>query len=160
VQQPFDPFQLNHRYASRAADIFAHYNPSAPINKGKTVAPFFLYVAFAHTHTPLAYNEQKFGNASSRPGFLKVFGNTLAELDDAVGQIYSAIIANSLEENTLIVSIVRRSMLCFQCAFANLLCAATTMFVFTAGHDIGQWTGRSADASLRRHRLPWTIHWR
>ena len=103
MQQPFDPFQLNHRYASRAKDIFARYNP---LRRNKwTVSPFFLYVAFAHTHTPLAYDEQKFGNASSRPGFLKVFGNTLAELDDAIGQIHASIVANGLEETTLIVMV-------------------------------------------------------
>lgn len=37
----------------------------------KNKNPLFLYVAFAHTHTPLAY-ETAFENASSRPGNLKV----------------------------------------------------------------------------------------
>ncbi len=48
-------------------------------------------MAFAHTHTPLAYDNAKWANASSRPGFRKVFGNTLAELDAAVGQIVASL---------------------------------------------------------------------
>eukprot|EP01047_Picozoa_sp_COSAG01_P014063 COSAG01_NODE_677_length_14312_cov_10.195314_4_plen_114_part_00 len=54
TQQPFNPFALNHRYASRAAQIFGRFSPTGSgADAGK---PFLLYVAFAHTHTPLAYH--------------------------------------------------------------------------------------------------------
>ena len=36
-----------------------------------------------HTHTPLAY-DSAFADASPRPGWYKVFGNTLAEVDHAM----------------------------------------------------------------------------
>ena len=75
TQQPFNPFALNHRYAERAAEIFDRFKPGGDgADAGK---PFLLYVAFAHTHTPLAYQSQ-WDNASSRPGYHKVWGNTMA----------------------------------------------------------------------------------
>ena len=64
--------------------------------------PFLLYVAFAHTHTPLAY-EAKYENASTRPGYHQVFANTLAEVDGSVGEIVAALESNGLAEDTLIV---------------------------------------------------------
>jgi hypothetical protein len=97
-QQPFDPFALNHRYAVRAGEIFARFKAGGP-DAGK---PFLLYVAFAHTHTPLAYQE-KYDNASTRPGYQQVFGNTLAEVDGSVGEIMAALESNGLAENTLVV---------------------------------------------------------
>ena len=97
-QQPFDPFALNHRYAVRAGEIFARFTAGGP-DAGK---PFLLYVAFAHTHTPLAY-EAKYENVSTRPGYHQVFGNTLAEVDGSVGEIVAALESNGLAEDTLIV---------------------------------------------------------
>lgn len=94
VQQPFDPMALNSRYTHRAKELIAKF--SRPGEK-----PFFLYMAYAHTHTPLAYSE-RFSNASKRPGFYRVFGNTLAEVDDSVGQIVDALDDSGLGDNTLI----------------------------------------------------------
>lgn len=85
VEQPFNPFALNSRYAARASGLIAEHAQSnrEHIAGGTGKQPMFLYVAFAHTHTPLAY-EPAFENASSRPGELKVFGNTLAEVISSV----------------------------------------------------------------------------
>jgi arylsulfatase A-like enzyme len=99
VQQPYNPFALNSRYAERAAEIFARFKPGAGADAGK---PFLLYVAFAHTHTPAAY-DAAFENASTRPGYHQVFGNMLAELDSAVGTIVASLEANALAEDTLIL---------------------------------------------------------
>ena len=99
VQQPYDPFGLNHHYAQRAADILARFKPGSGADAGN---PFLLYVAFAHTHTPLAY-QKKFENASTRPGYHKVFGNTLAEVDNAVGAIMASLQSNGLAEDTLVM---------------------------------------------------------
>eukprot|EP00927_Polykrikos_kofoidii_P056161 TRINITY_DN50327_c0_g1_i1.p1 TRINITY_DN50327_c0_g1~~TRINITY_DN50327_c0_g1_i1.p1 ORF type:complete len:538 (-),score=48.67 TRINITY_DN50327_c0_g1_i1:208-1821(-) len=96
AEQPFRPTHLNEQYAERAVQIINEH--------GKSGKPFFLYFAFAHTHTPLAYNEKQFGNASSRPGRLAVFGNTLAEVDNAVGRVMSALRENGLEEQTLVLA--------------------------------------------------------
>ena len=116
VAQPFDPMSLNHQYAARATSLFRKYRtvaearPAAAASTSSSTssstaspapAPFFLYVGFAHTHTPLAYSPT-FENASSRPGFKKVFGNTLAEVDDAIGQIMEGLTVNGLAESTLV----------------------------------------------------------
>ena len=95
VSQPFNPMTLNAQYAARAKRILAQYAED-------DASPFLLYMAFAHTHTPLGYDEARFGNASSRPGWSQVFGNTLAEVDDAVGQVHTALETLGLAENTLI----------------------------------------------------------
>eukprot|EP00041_Stephanoeca_diplocostata_P014217 m.256064 g.256064 ORF g.256064 m.256064 type:complete len:566 (+) comp19624_c1_seq6:78-1775(+) len=103
VEQPFNPFALNSRYAARASGLIAEH-AHANRQHAATVAdkkPMFLYVAFAHTHTPLAY-EPAFDNASSRPGELKVFGNTLAEVDHAIGVIRSAVDAEANDESWLV----------------------------------------------------------
>ena len=97
VTQPFNPMSLNTQYASRAKSIFSQYSSSANPN------PFLLYMAFAHTHTPLGYDEARFGNASPRPGWEKVFGNTLAEVDSAVGEVHKALEEQGLAEDTLII---------------------------------------------------------
>lgn len=96
AEQPFRPINLNQQYADRAVQIVKAH--------GQSQEPFFLYMAFAHTHTPLGYNEEQFGNASSRPGRLAIFGNTLAEVDHAVGRVMSALRENGLEEHTLVMA--------------------------------------------------------
>lgn len=40
--------------------------------------PFFLYMALAHMHVPLAYDPQ-FEQASPRTGDARIYGNALAE---------------------------------------------------------------------------------
>eukprot|EP01063_Lacrimia_lanifica_P022926 TRINITY_DN30436_c0_g1_i1.p1 TRINITY_DN30436_c0_g1~~TRINITY_DN30436_c0_g1_i1.p1 ORF type:complete len:549 (+),score=163.06 TRINITY_DN30436_c0_g1_i1:35-1681(+) len=97
VEQPFEPKALNARYAARATSIIEEHAAS------DHPTPFLLYMAFAHTHTPLAYDETRFGNASSRPGRAQIYGNTLAEVDDAVGQIVRAVDAAGLAQSTLIL---------------------------------------------------------
>ena len=86
------------KYAERAASIIRSHAKGAA-NEG---IPFFLYVAFAHTHTPLAYSKA-FEDASPRSGWYKVFGNTLAEADYAVGQMVGALDAAALQNDTLVV---------------------------------------------------------
>ena len=103
--QPFNPMSLNSQYAARAQKIFAQYgsNARSAMHQSDSLNPFLLYVAFAHTHTPLAYNETLFGNASDRPGRRKIFGNTLAEVDHSIGEIINALEAEGLRNNTLVL---------------------------------------------------------
>lgn len=109
-------------YVRRAAQLI-----NATADKGDGANPLFLYVAFAHTHTPLAY-DVRWSNPT-RPGWYKVwrgdcgarqvctrprlldssppfsnfqvFGNTLAEVDNAVGEIYATLEVRGLADNTL-----------------------------------------------------------
>ncbi|XP_038067363.1 arylsulfatase G-like [Patiria miniata] len=63
----------------------------------QAVAPFLLYVAFAHTHVPLQY-DPKFANSSARGPF----GNTLRELDYIIQGIATEIRIAGIESNTLL----------------------------------------------------------
>ncbi|EDQ85126.1 uncharacterized protein MONBRDRAFT_29624 [Monosiga brevicollis MX1] len=92
VQQPYNPLALNGQYTARAIELI----------QGFGTDPFFLYVAYAHTHTPLAYDPM-FANASTREGRAQVFGNTLAEVDASVGAIVRALDVAGLLEDTLIL---------------------------------------------------------
>jgi arylsulfatase A-like enzyme len=85
---------------SAASNLYITLGSTDPHPQGSST-PFFLYVAFAHTHTPLAYRKE-FEHASPRPGFYKVFGNTLAEVDHAIGSIVDAVDAAGLGDDTLI----------------------------------------------------------
>ena len=101
---PFQQMNLNHQYAARAESILKKYSKNLTVQLRPAVStnPFFLYIAFAHTHTPLAY-DPRFENASSRPGFRRVFGNTLAEVDDAVGNILTSLKRHGLANDTLVL---------------------------------------------------------
>lgn len=59
--------------------------------------PFFLYMAFQHTHHP-QFAGERFTNSSIR---LK-FGDSLNELDWGVGQIFSALIEAGVSDNTFV----------------------------------------------------------
>ena len=59
--------------------------------------PFFLYMAFQHTHHP-QFAGQKFTNTSTR---LK-FGDALNELDWGVGEIFAAIAESGVSSNTFV----------------------------------------------------------
>jgi len=97
VQAPFNPFLLNEHYVGSAAKAFGRYGAGG----AREGHPFFLYVAFAHTHTPLAY-APRWANVSTRPGRLSVFGDTLAEVDGAVGSILDALDGAGLGNDTLV----------------------------------------------------------
>jgi hypothetical protein len=97
VQAPFDPFQLNDHYVDAASKTFARYGKGGE----KEGVPLFLYIAFAHTHTPLAF-ATKWANTSKRPGRLSIFGDTLAEVDGAVGSILDSLDDAGLGQDTLV----------------------------------------------------------
>lgn len=79
VEQPVNLFSLARRYGEYAENyleemsIHTHTHPE----EGEERRPFFLYVAMAHMHVPLAYDPQ-FENASPRTD-RRIYGNTLAE---------------------------------------------------------------------------------
>ncbi len=60
-------------------------------------SPFFLYMAFQHTHDP-QYAGEKFTNSSIRGWF----GDALAELDWEAGQIFDALREAGVDDNTLV----------------------------------------------------------
>lgn len=93
-EQPVDESTVNSKYTQRIEKIIEQNAHSSD--------PFLIYVGFAHTHIPLAY-DPKFSNASPREGWNKVFGNTLAELDYSVDSIIKSLEANGIDKETLVI---------------------------------------------------------
>lgn len=89
IQQPVDLTTLTQRYTDAAT---AFIQKSADVK-----TPFFLYVAYQHTHHP-QFASQKFRNSTGRG----TMGDSLFELDDSVGQIFAALKASGADENTFV----------------------------------------------------------
>lgn len=98
VQAPYNPLTLNGQYVDRARQIIGQHARGGALDD----TPLFLHVAFAHTHTPLGF-APAFTNSSSRPGWYRVFGDVLAEVDAAVGDIVAALEDAGLRNDTLIM---------------------------------------------------------
>ena len=99
---PFDPNALNTHYVARVEKIVERYGRGG----AREGTPLFLYVAFAHTHTPMGFAAQ-WANTSTRAPVparsSNVYGDTLAELDGAIGSILDAIDGAGLGHDTLVV---------------------------------------------------------
>ena len=89
VQQPADFTHMALKY-SGAATGFIKSNAAS-----KT--PFFLYMAFQHTHKP-QFSGQQFTNSSIRGPF----GDSLSELDWQVGEIMKTLKDSGVSDNTFI----------------------------------------------------------
>ena len=88
IQQPVDFTTLAEKY-SNAANGFIR------ANAGKD--PFFLYMAFSHTHKP-QFAGKMFTNTSIRGHF----GDALSELDWQVGEIVNTLNETGIQENTFV----------------------------------------------------------
>lgn len=88
VEHPVNHETLLARYAERAAAFV----------RRKRTAPFFLYLAPAMVHLPLAASPQFRGK--SRAG---LYGDAMAELDWAVGEVIKAVRDSGKEQDTLII---------------------------------------------------------
>ncbi|XP_064396908.1 arylsulfatase A-like [Halichondria panicea] len=89
VQQPADFLQLTENYV-KGAESFIKTNANKK-------APFFLYMAFQHTHHP-QFASKTFTNSSVRGKF----GDALNELDWAVGQVFQFIEDAGVKDNTFV----------------------------------------------------------
>ena len=88
VEQPTNMCQLTDKYIA-AAERF--------ITQPHNGNPFFLYVPWSQVHVPHAHNPRFTG--VSKKG---MFGDVLAEMDDAVGRILAALDDAGVRNNTLI----------------------------------------------------------
>ena len=114
-EQPTDLTKLTSKYNQRAFDFIS--------SSTKTDKPFFLYLAYHQTHHPQFASTMKkaqkfdikntrgsnhfliciqglsFRNTTARGSF----GDALAEMDDSIGKIMSALARQSILDNTLII---------------------------------------------------------
>ena len=88
VQYPVVQGHLTRDYTARALDFIGR-------NRGR---PFFLYLAHAMPHKPLAASEEFY---SRQPG--RLYADVIRELDWSVGQVLQRLRELSLERDTLVV---------------------------------------------------------
>ena len=88
VEEP-DPATLTGVYTNEAV---AFIRDSAAAKQ-----PFFLYFAHSMPHVPLAVSDRWKGRTSS------LYGDTLAELDDSVGQVRAALKAAGVDRDTIVI---------------------------------------------------------
>ncbi len=88
VEYPLVQATLTQRYTQRARDFL----------NANRARPFFLYLAHAMPHKPLAVSEKFFGKSGAG-----LYGDAIAELDWSVGQIMDQLRTLGLDENTLVV---------------------------------------------------------
>ena len=88
IQQPVDLTTLAEKYSQAATGFIKD-------NAGKN--PFFLYMAFQHTHRP-QFSGKRFTNTSIRG----TFGDALSELDWQVGEIMETITNTGISDNTFV----------------------------------------------------------
>ena len=105
LEQPVDERFLSPKYAKAAIEFIRGEAPLSPhaLADSRTVtdpaAPFFLYMAFSHMHTP-QHHSSEWDGTSKRKG--AHYGDTLAQLDDTIGQVVSAVDSLGLANSTLI----------------------------------------------------------
>ena len=93
VEQPVKLQTLSSRYKDEAVK-FVHQHAV-----GSNANPFFLYMPFAHMHVPHGF-APSFVNSSARKN---IYGDTLRELDHAVGAVVDAVRTAGIEDHTIIV---------------------------------------------------------
>ena len=88
VEYPVIQANLTQRYTERAVDFIRR-------NRAK---PFFLYLAHAMPHKPLAASEAFYKKSGAG-----LYGDAMAELDWSVGQVLAELDKAGITENTLVV---------------------------------------------------------
>lgn len=83
-----DAAMLTTMYTQKAASFIKKYKNN----------PFFLYLAHAMPHVPLAVSEKFKGKSGAG-----LFGDVMEEIDWSVGEIMKVLRANGLEKNTIII---------------------------------------------------------
>ncbi len=89
IEQPTVLPTLTEKYTQRAKEVIK--------DGSSTKQPFFLYMAYGHTHHP------QFAGANFRNTTLRgEFGDALAEMDHSIGAIISSVHQLGIENNTFI----------------------------------------------------------
>lgn len=130
----------------RFEEVLPHLTEKAVdyIEKQKTNAPFFLYLALNAPHTPIA--PAQFVKGKSKAGD---YGDFVAEVDWAVGQVLAALEKGHLSDNTLVI-------LTSDNGPEVLAYGRAQQF----GHySMGDWRGVKRDTWEGGHRVPFLARW-
>jgi len=88
VEHPFDQDPLTTRYTEEAVE---------KIESADGDEPFFLYLAYAMPHLPLAVSEERRGTSDA--GF---YGDVIEEIDWSVGEVLAALEKRGIADDTLV----------------------------------------------------------
>jgi arylsulfatase A-like enzyme len=88
AEYPVEQSTLTKRYTERALEFIA-------ANRER---PFFLYLPHAMPHKPLAASPEFYKQSGAG-----LYGDVIAELDDAVGQVFDMLKSLGLDERTLVI---------------------------------------------------------
>ena len=114
--------------------------PSTGTNNAQ---PFFLYVAFTAPHTPWLPTEKFAGTSEA-----SLYGDFMAQVDDSVGQILTAVERAGAKDNTLVFFTSDNGPVWYQEDVNRL------------GHSsTGSLRGMKGDAWEGGHRLPFLVRW-
>ncbi len=91
AEQPTSFPDLTEKYTARALQFIAE------AQEGNSTTPFFLYLAYHHTHHP-QFAGARFRNSTTRGAF----GDALAEMDHSVGVILSTLRRLGIHRETLV----------------------------------------------------------
>jgi arylsulfatase A len=89
VEHTFDQDPLTTRYTDEAVSL---------INGSKDGSPFFLYLAYAMPHLPLAVSKERRGKSAAG-----LYGDVIEEVDWSVGEILDALEKKGISENTVVI---------------------------------------------------------
>ena len=110
---------------------------------GADAKPFFFYVAFTAPHTPWLPMEQFRGKSMGG-----LYGDFVAQVDDAVGQVLAALDRTKLADNTLVIFTSDNGPVWYP----------TDVKKF--GHSAaGNWRGMKGDIWEAGHRMPFIARW-
>ena len=110
---------------------------------GTSGKPFFFYIAFTAPHTPWLPMEQFRGKSMGG-----LYGDFVAQVDDAVGQVLSAIDRAGLADNTLVIFTSDNGPVWYP------------EDVKKFGHSAaGPWRGMKGDIWEAGHRMPFIARW-
>lgn len=89
VEHPFDQDTLTTRYTEEAVSL---------IEQSDKEAPFFLYLAYAMPHLPLAVSDERRGKSAGG-----LYGDVIEEIDWSVGQVLDALEKKAVSDDTIVV---------------------------------------------------------
>ncbi|MBX9789570.1 MAG: sulfatase-like hydrolase/transferase [Pirellulales bacterium] len=88
VEYPLVQATLTERYTKRALEFIER----------RRQQPFFLYIAHAMPHKPLACSEKFYKQSGAG-----LYGDALAELDDSVGQVLAKLVDVGIDDRTMVI---------------------------------------------------------
>lgn len=89
VEHPFEQDPITTRYTREAVSL---------IEGSDAAKPFFLYLAYAMPHLPLAVSKERRGKSAGG-----LYGDVIEELDWSVGEVLAALGRKGISENTVVI---------------------------------------------------------